>query len=664
MALPVPLCQHYDYAIGEQFNQVEFLPGMRVSVPFGRRQEQVGIALGVSDRSGVPPHRLKTISAVIDDQPLFSLPHFRLLCWAADYYHYPLGETLFSTLPKLLRQGKGAPALAQQARVASATAAQDGMASRGFDLNPQQTQAIAAITAHTDAHSTHVLQGITGSGKTEVYIEAVRRVTEQGRQALILAPEIGLTTQFIERLKQRLPVAILVQHSALSDTERLRNWLAARDGEAAVLIGTRSAVWMPLKAPGLYVVDEEHDPSYKQDSGFRYSARDIAVVRGKFDEVPVTLGSATPSLETINNVKGRKYLPQTLPARAAGAKPPEVRVINLRKQPVSGALSKTLLNEITRTLESNNQALLFLKRRGYAPVILCHDCGWYAECTRCSAKMTFHKDKNCLICHHCDARKALPALCPDCEQPQLVEVGHGTQRLDQTLAGHFPGAKILRIDRDSTRRKGSMEKMLRAITAGDADILIGTQMLAKGHHFPRLTLVGIVDADAGLLSADFRASERMAQLIVQVSGRAGREQQPGVVYIQTHFPEHPLLQTLVNRNYREFADLLLRERRQAQLPPYTHLALLGAEATKQEVAEKFLRLARNSLKQRDNLAVFGPLAAPIEKRRGRYRCQLLVQSGNRNTLHQALTPWRQTLESMQEAKRVRWHLDIDPQDLL
>ena len=664
MALPVPLCQHYDYAIGEQFNQVEFLPGMRVSVPFGRRQEQVGIALGISDQCGVPPHRLKTISAVIDDQPLFSPPHFKLLCWAADYYHYPLGETLFSTLPKLLRQGKGAPAPAQQARVASATAAQDGMASRGFDLNPQQTQAIAAITAHTDAHSTHVLQGITGSGKTEVYIEAVRRVTEQGRQALILVPEIGLTTQFIERLKQRLPVAILVQHSALSDTERLRNWLAARDGEAAVLIGTRSAVWMPLKAPGLYVVDEEHDPSYKQDSGFRYSARDIAVVRGKFDEVPVTLGSATPSLETINNVKGRKYLPQTLPARAAGAKPPEVRVINLRKQPVSGALSKTLLNEITRTLESNNQALLFLNRRGYAPVILCHDCGWYAECTRCSAKMTFHKDKNCLICHHCDARKALPALCPDCERPQLVEVGHGTQRLDQTLAGHFPGAKILRIDRDSTRRKGSMEKMLRAITAGDADILIGTQMLAKGHHFPRLTLVGIVDADAGLLSADFRASERMAQLIVQVSGRAGREQQPGVVYIQTHFPEHPLLQTLVNRNYREFADLLLRERRQAQLPPYTHLALLGAEATKQEVAEKFLRLARNSLKQRDNLAVFGPLAAPIEKRRGRYRCQLLVQSGNRNTLHQALTPWRQTLESMQEAKRVRWHLDIDPQDLL
>ena len=661
MALPVPLCRLYDYVIGEQFSQVEFVPGMRVSVPFGRRKEQVGMALAVAERTRVPAHRLKSINNVIDQQPLFSPHHFELLRWAADYYHYPLGETLFSTLPALLRQGKGAVA---QDRADTAAAAQDGIASRGFDLNPQQVQAINAITASTDAHSTHVLQGITGSGKTEVYIEAVRRVTEQGRQALILVPEIGLTTQFIERLKQRLPVNILVQHSALSDTQRLRNWLAARNGEASVIIGTRSAVWTPLKAPGLYVVDEEHDPSYKQDSGFRYSARDIAVVRGKFDGVPVALGSATPSLETLKNIKGRKYLPQVLPARTAGAKPPEIRFIDLRKQPVSGALSKTLLSEIALTLEHNNQALLFLNRRGYAPVILCHACGWYAECTRCSTKMTFHKDKNCLVCHHCDARRNLPALCPDCEQPELVEVGHGTQRLDQTLAAHFPDARILRIDRDSTRRKGSMEKMLRAITTGDADLLIGTQMLAKGHHFPRLTLVGIVDADAGLLSADFRASERMAQLMVQVSGRAGREQRAGVVYIQTHFPEHPLLQTLVHRNYGEFADLLLKERRQAQLPPYAHLALLGAEATKAEVAEKFLLVAGDSLKNHHNLAVFGPLAAPIEKRRGRYRSQLLIQSGNRNTLRQALAPWRQTLESMQEAKRVRWFLDVDPQDLL
>ena len=661
VALPVPLARHYDYAIGAPFTEVEFLPGMRVSVPFGRRREQVGIALAVSDHTSVPAQRLKSISNVIDYQPLFSAQHFELLRWAADYYHYPLGETLFSALPALLRQGKGT---GTRDRTGTTAPTKTGIDDRAFELDPQQLQAIEAITAGPDAHSTHVLQGITGSGKTEVYIEAVRKVTEQHRQALILVPEIGLTTQFIDRLRQRLPVDVLVQHSALNDTERLRNWLAARNGEAPVIIGTRSAVWTPLKAPGLYVVDEEHDPSYKQDSGFRYSARDIAVVRGKFDGVPVALGSATPSLETIKNIDGRKYRQQALPRRVSGAKPPEIRFINLRNQPVTGALSKTLLNEIAATLEKGHQALLFLNRRGYAPVILCHACGWYAECNRCSAKMTFHHDKNCLICHHCDSRRGLPAVCPDCEQPELVEVGHGTQRLDQTLARHFPDARILRIDRDSTRRKGSMEKMIREITTGDADILIGTQMLAKGHHFPRLTLVGIVDADAGLLSADFRASERMAQLIVQVSGRAGREQQPGVVYIQTHFPEHPLLQTLVSSSYREFADLLLKERKQARLPPYTHLALLGAEATKQEAAEKFLRLARNILQDDGNLAIYGPVAAPIEKRRGRYRYQLLLQSAHRHTLRQTLAPLRRSLEAMQEAKRVRWFLDIDPQDLL
>ena len=536
---------------------------------------------------------------------------------------------------------------------------------RGFTLNQQQIRAVDSITANTEAHHTHVLQGITGSGKTEVYIEAVRRVIAQNRQALILVPEIGLTTQFIDRIKRRLPVDIRVQHSALNKTERLRNWLAARNGEAAVIIGTRSAVWTPLKSPGIYVVDEEHDPSYKQDSGFRYSAKDIAVVRGKFDNVPVVLGTATPSLETIKNVTSRKYAQQHLTARVSGARPPQVRFINLRNEPVSGAVSKTLLDEIAATLEKNNQVLLFLNRRGYAPVILCHSCGWYAECSRCSAKMTFHKDNNRLVCHHCDARRELPNRCPDCNQTELIEVGHGTQRLDQSLSEHFPQARILRIDRDSTRRKGSMEKMIRDITSGNADILIGTQMLAKGHHFPRLTLVGIIDADAGLLSTDFRASERMAQLIVQVSGRAGREDRPGRVLIQTHFPGHPLLQTLVTQGYNEFADLLLAERRKAQLPPYSYLVLLGAEAANLEAGEKFLHKARNQLKKiNTGLNIFGPVNAPIEKRRGRHRNQLLIQSGSRNLLKKTITPWCRSLEAMPEAKRTRWFLDVDPQDLL
>ncbi len=722
----MPLRRHYDYVIGENFRQVEFLPGTRVSVPFGRRKDQVGMVLGVVDQSPLQPDQLKSVSKVIDYEPLFSPRHFELLCWAADYYHYPVGEVLFSTLPGLLRKGKSvergydeifrvsaegrktdpgnnAPAQiallrilrtypggltrqelrTKQTRYAKPLKAllEKGLVKRliagvagpiatetedrGFALNQRQIQAINSITAKTDAHHTHVLQGITGSGKTEVYIEAVRRVVEQNRQALILVPEIGLTTQFIDRLKRRLPVDIRVQHSALNETERLRNWLAARNGEAAVIIGTRSAVWTPLKSPGIYVVDEEHDPSYKQESGFRYSAKDIAIVRGKLDNVPVVLGSATPSLETLKNIRSRKYGEQHLPTRASGAKPPEIRFINLRNEPVSGAVSKTLLDEVAITLEKNNQVLLFLNRRGYAPVILCHSCGWYAECGHCSVKMTYHKDKNRLICHHCDARRVLPARCPNCDEAELIEVGHGTQRLDQTLTEHFPDARILRIDRDSTRRKGSMERMIKEITTGKADILIGTQMLAKGHHFPRLTLVGIIDADAGLLSTDFRASERLAQLIVQVSGRAGREDRPGVVFIQTHFPEHPLLQTLVAQGYDQFAGLLLAERKKAQLPPYSYLALLGAEAVSREAAEKFLHEARNRLKQCSaDLRIFGPVNAPIEKRRGRYRNQLLIQSANRNVLRKAMAQWCRLLESIPGANRTRWSLDIDPQDML
>ena len=699
---------------------------MRVSVPFGRRKDQVGIVLGIANQTSLHPAQLKSVNNVIDYKPLFSSHHLELLCWAADYYHHPVGEVLFSTLPALVRQGKtvekgydeifvvsskgqkiepGEHAPAQQSLLRilrtcpggltrqelrarqvqyarplkallekglvmrATTALIDtfgtGTKDRGFALNRQQIQALNSITAQTDTYRTHVLQGITGSGKTEVYIQAVKRVIAQHRQALILVPEIGLTTQFIDRLKQRLAVEIRVQHSALNETQRMRNWLAARNGEAAVIIGTRSAIWTPLKSPGIYIVDEEHDSSYKQDSGFRYSAKDIAIVRGKFDDVPVVLGSATPSLETIKNISSRKYTRQYLPVRATGAQSPKIHFINLRNESVYGAVSKTLLDEIAVTLEKNNQVLLFLNRRGYAPIILCHSCGWYAECGRCSAKMAYHKDKNRLVCHHCDERRMLPAKCPDCDHAELIEVGHGTQSLDRTLSDYFPDARILRIDRDSTRRKGSMEKMIKQITSGSADILIGTQILAKGHHFPRLTLVGIIDADAGLLSTDFRASERMAQMIVQVSGRAGRENRPGVVFIQTHFPGHPLLQTLVTQGYDEFAGLLLDERKMAQLPPYSYLALLGAEAADREAAEKFLHEGRAQLKKiTTGLTVFGPVNAPIEKRRGRYRNQLLIQSDNRNLLRKALAPWCRLLESMPAAKKTRWFLDIDPQDLL
>lgn len=663
VALPVPMRRRYEYRLGEESQAGLAAPGVRVDVPFGRREHLTGLILKVSNQSILPLDKIKPVNKLIDGAPLFSQDHLALLLWAASYYQHPVGDALFGALPGLLRRGRPLPS---PLAPAAPGLDEERTTTPGLRLNEQQRDAVAAITGAAGTYRAYALQGVTGSGKTEVYIEAVRHAVERGKQALILVPEIGLTPQFIGRLKQRLQVDVRVQHSALSETERLRNWTAARNGEAAVIIGARSAIWTPLKSPGLYIVDEEHDSSYKQESGFRYSAKDIAVARGKFDKAPVVLGSATPSLETLRNVKIGKYARLSLPLRAAGT-PPEIRIVNLRRQPVAGAVSQPLLEAIRDTLKKNEQALLFLNRRGYAPVILCHDCGWHAECQRCSVKMTFHKANNKLICHHCDARRPLPEHCPDCAGEQLVEVGHGTQRLGQTLSEHFPEAKILRIDRDSARRRGSLEAMIKAIASGEANILIGTQMLAKGHHFPSLTLVGVIDADAGLLSADFRASERMAQLIVQVSGRAGRADQPGRVYIQTHFPTHPLLRTLTQRGYDDVARALLAERKDALLPPYAYLALLTAEAADGAAAKQFLAKARRCLEEIGaglGLEIFGPVAAPIEKRRGRFRSQLLAQSKNRNTLRKAMATWSQALESIPGANRARWALDIDPQDLL
>ncbi len=729
IALPVPLRQLYDYKIDQHLKHAKFSPGMRVGVPFGREKNQIGVIFRVSKQSQVAPDKLRSINHIIDNEPLLSRKDLRLLAWASDYYHHPIGEVIFTALPGLLRRGGAAKksdmevfALSEKGRrldgealnkaplqkallsllLACAdtglrraelkakhknysralgallekgliirkqgTPADGGGLShegRSIALNAQQQAAVRAVLSNPDIHHTHVLQGITGSGKTEVYIEAIRHSIKKNRQALVLVPEIGLTTQFIDRLKQRLAVDVRVQHSRLNDAERLENWMAARDGRAAVIIGTRSAIWIPLKHPGIYIVDEEHDPSYKQEDGFRYSAKDIAVVRSHIDGVPCVLGSATPSLETIENIRSNKYTGLSLPVRALGVRPPAIQIVSLQHQALGNAFSKQLLAEIRATLKRKNQVLLFLNRRGYAPVILCHGCGWYSECSRCSSKMTYHKDADKLICHHCDRQEALPLQCPVCDLPRLIQLGHGTQRIDRSLSALFPEARILRMDRDSTRGKGAIDNMLKAMTCGDADILIGTQMLAKGHHFPKLTLVGIIDADSGLLSTDFRASERMAQLIVQVSGRAGRGDAPGKVMIQTRFPKHPLLQTLVRQGYDKFANSLLTERKQAQLPPYSYLALLRTQAHERKDAIGFLQRAREKLETlSSSMAIFGPVTAPIEKRRGRYRNQLFIQSNNRNTLRAVMATWTRLLESMPGSKKIRWSLDIDPQDML
>ena len=727
IALPFPLRRYFDYLPAPGYDKTILKPGIRVVVPFGKQRDCVGILLNVSDKSDVAPNRLKKIIKTIDSEPLFDQHHQDLLRWAADYYQYPLGDAIFRTLPALIRQGKAlkkeivvvwritdkgmniipselSRAAKQQAILALLKTNPEGLSREALNnayenwrtpmealinkglvakveksitgaiqtetvgdisLNHEQRQAVAAIETGFDSNQRYLIDGVTGSGKTEVYIALIKKIINQDKQAIILVPEIGLTPQFINRLKQQLPAHITVLHSGLSNSERLQGWIEARDGIASVVLGTRSAIWTPLKKPGIFIIDEEHDPSYKQQDTFRYSARDVAIMRGKLSNVPVVLGSATPSMESLHNARTGKFTRVTLTKRTGEAQPPVVNIIDLRGQQLLGALSGKLIKAIEQNLGDGKQTLLFLNRRGFSPVIMCHMCGWIDKCKRCDIPLTFHKYLSLLVCHHCGSQAPVKTACEACAETQLIQIGHGTERLAETLRELFPKARVLRIDRDSTRRKGSMESMVKEINAGEADILVGTQMLAKGHHFPKLTLVGIIDADRGLFSADFRASERMAQLIMQVSGRAGRADDPGTVMIQTHYPAHPLLRTLTGQDYAAFANLLLEERRITNLPPFAHLALLRAEGYDTKAPLRFLNEASTILlKEPDNLEVLGPVPAPMEKRAGRYRFQLLIQSTNRVALHKALRSCAGHLETLTTGRKVRWSLDVDPQDML
>jgi primosomal protein N' (replication factor Y) len=460
-------------------------------------------------------------------------------------------------------------------------------------------------------------------------------------------------------------VPVVVLHSGLSNQERLNAWLWARDGKASIVIGTRSAVFTPLARPAVIILDEEHDMSFKQQEGFRYSARDVAIKRGQLEKIPVVLGSATPSLESLENCHRRRYKKLELPQRAGSAKPPEVTVLDVRKQPMQDGLSALLLNAMRRHLAAGGQVLLFLNRRGYAPTLLCHDCGWVAKCKRCDAHMTLFAGQRRLRCHHCGAERPADPACPECASTELRPVGAGTERLEESLRRQFPDTGIARIDRDTTRRKGAMQSLLDSVHDGSSRILIGTQMLAKGHHFPEVTLVGMVDVDQGLFSADFRATERMAQLIVQVAGRAGRAEKKGQVLIQTHHPEHPLLQVLLQSGYAAFAKAALEERKQANLPPFSYLALLRAEAVDSGLPLQFLQQARRlaEAQQVGGVQILGPVPAPMERRAGRFRAQLLLQAGSRAVLHRLLTPWVLQLEGDKLGRKVRWSLDVDPQEM-
>jgi len=662
VAVPVPLYKFFDYLppINTNSEIKNLEPGTRVRVPFGKR-EVVGIVITVDQVLQAGNHALKPVLEILEDTPVFSPLLLKLARWAAEYYHHPLGEVLTCMLPVLLRRNK--PGKYKKINQALPDFIQE---QQEHVLNIHQEQAVNTITQTLGSFQVFLLDGVTGSGKTEVYLQIIKTVLRTGQQALVLVPEISLTPQTIARFAQRFNVPIAVLHSGLSDGERLNAWRMAKEGIASIIIGTRSAVFTPLAKAGIIIIDEEHDLSFKQQEGFRYCARDLALVRARLEKIPVVLGSATPSLESFYNARQKRYQALYLPARVNTAALPQFSLIDLRNQKLENGLSAQLLNSIRRHVENNGQILLFLNRRGFAPLLICHACGWIAHCTRCDAKLIYHQQPVSLLCHHCAATQAVNTQCPTCHSQNLFPLGLGTQRLEQTLAKHFPTQGIVRIDRDSTRRKGTLQNILDTIHSGENKILVGTQMIAKGHHFPEVTLVAILDADSGLFSADFRAGERTAQLLLQVAGRAGRADRLGEVIIQTHNPNHPLLAHLLQHDYSGFADTALRERQAANLPPYVYLALIRSEAITQHLPLNFLKQIRHLAEKLclPEIKIAGPIPALMERRAGRYRAQLLIQTTHRSALHKLINYLITKIPDLPTSRCIRWSLDIDPREMI
>lgn len=651
--------QCFDYLPPPDTTEVDFKVGVRVRVPF-RNKTTIGILIAVVSHSLVAPEKLKPAIAILDDEPLFSTEMFSLLQFASAYYQHPIGEVFSSALPALLRKGRLLkPMLSKDESIHPFI-----QAYKPLLLNAQQAQAVQTVSESLHQFGVYLLNGVTGSGKTEVYWHLIEQTLAQKKQVLLLVPEIGLTPQLSQRLQAKLAVPIVIMHSHLTEKERFEAWLAAKKG-APVIMGTRSAVFTPLPHPGLIIIDEEHDVSFKQQDGFRYSARDMAIVRARKENIPIVLGSATPSLESLNNVKKNRYVPLYLPERAGNALLPQVHLVDVRAKNVKHEISSALLTAIESHLAANQQILLFINRRGYAPVLLCPACGWMAVCPRCDARLTVHQSSHTLLCHHCEFSKKIDVVCPSCQNDALSHLGLGTQKIESILAKHFPHTPLNRIDKDSTRRKGELATALEQAHGGHSQILIGTQMLAKGHHFPNVTLVGVLDVDGGFFSSDFRATERMAQLLVQVAGRAGREQQRGEVYLQTHHPEHPLLLKLLREGYDAFAQTLLTDRNLAELPPFAHLALFRAESVNASEPRQFLQHLATKAKRLGNqtLSVLGPLPAPMEKKAGRYRAQLVLRSHQRSLLNQSLSQLLNEIDSMKITRRVRWSLDVDPLEM-
>ncbi len=652
LALPVPLRRYFDYLIPEGIDTSALIPGVRVRVPFQSRT-LVGVLLEVVNESSVPLSKLKPALEVLDTESLFPEDIFKLCRWAAEYYHYSLGEVLSNAMPGELRKGKSTSIKLKSPIISNASDVVP-------ELNAAQQFAVNTIADAKNKFNVFLLDGVTGSGKTEVYLRAIQDCLTHGKQVLMLVPEISLTPQTIDRFRARFKEHIVALHSNFSELERLRGWITAKSGQAKIVIGTRSAIFTPFANLGLIIVDEEHDTSFKQQDRFRYHARDLAIMRASVNQIPIVLGSATPSLESLLNAKRKRYKYLTLPERAGAAQLPRYQLVDLRQSTVEEGLSTPLLQLMREHLAANNQVMLYLNRRGFAPVFYCGECHWIVGCKRCDTRMVYHRKPPRLHCHQCDAKQSIPKKCSECGGENLNPVGLGTQRLEETLAAYFPDVPIIRVDRDNTRRKGAMQDLITQIHSQEKAILLGTQMLAKGHHFPQVTLVGIVDGDSGLFSADFRAVEQMGQLLVQVSGRAGRAEKRGTVVIQTRQPDHMLLQTLIHRGYNEFAETLLAEREAAMLPPFSYFAVFRAEAYAEDNAQHFLNTLKNICTTTSKaITVLGPVPAMLAKRKGLYCQQLLVRSDKRSALQQFL---KNILQQMEESSKqsVKWVLDVDP----
>ena len=652
VALDLPLHRLFDYLC------VHTSPadvGLRVRVPFGRG-EKIGVIVEVAESSEWPLEQLKAAGEILRDiAPL--PPDFLALCdFASTYYQAPLGEVVMQGLPVGLKRLDP-----PERRKARARRLSDGV--QQPELTVEQSTALAAIDLNA-GFSAHLLHGVTGSGKTEVYLRLIARALAAGQQVLLLVPEINLTPQLEGRVRARFPEAGVVSlHSELAEAARERNWRAAFAGEASIVLGTRLAIFTPLPRLGLIVIDEEHDSSFKQQDGMRYSARDVGVFRARQLAIPILLGSATPALESWANAQSKRYNLLTLRQRAnPEATLPAVHLLDTRKMVLKEGVSEPLIAAIKERLARGEQSLVFLNRRGYAPVLACMACGWVSRCTRCAANMVLHLADRRLRCHHCGCEHRIPQACPTCGNQDIHPFGRGTQRLEAWLQEEFPEARILRVDRDSVKSRKQWEAMLERIHGGEADILVGTQMLAKGHDFPKLTLVGALGADSALFAADWRAPERLFAQLMQVAGRAGRAELKGEVLIQTQYPDHPLYAALVAHDYPGFAASLLKEREQAGFPPYAFQAMLRAEAPDMADSIAFLNAAAALpvVSEHQNVMIYDAIPMKLFRLANLERGQLLAESASRPALQAFLPRWREAIEMIKSPSKLRWHIEVDP----